>query len=194
VLDLSVGDLLDEIGDFDHLVVLAGHPCTLFSSAGNHDEWDHETHEPVGKRARRHTLMLHHTVGLVKGLNPDYWFLENPLQSRARWFLGRPTGSVTYCQYGTSYQKPTGLWGDHPEGMTYRNCPQGADCHESNGADDGRNAVYSLPNDYSQRSLFPRELSEEITATVIGALETGTTGQMKLNSGVDAEPSEVINL
>jgi hypothetical protein len=194
VLDLSASDLMNELGEFDNLVVLAGHPCTLFSSAGNHDEWNHETHEPVGGRARRHTLMLHHTIGLVKALTPDYWVLENPLQSRARWFIGQPTGAVTYCQYGMDYQKPTGSWGEHPKGMTYRSCPQGADCHESNAADDGRNALYSLPNEYSHRSLFPRELSEEITEAVDGALENSEPEQMQLDSGLNGVCSEVINL
>jgi len=105
--------------EFD--VVLASPPCTQFSTAGNHDAWDFDTHEPQTDAARDAIGLVYHTLGLIRGLAPRYWFLENP-QGRLRWFLGRPTGKVTYCQYGRPYMKRTDLWGDHPP-MTYHSCP-----------------------------------------------------------------------
>jgi len=121
VMDLRPSDVLEYIrelvGEFDRLVILVGQPCPLFSTAGNHDQWDGK--EPVGERAKEHVAMVYHTLGLVKALNPDFWFLENP-RGRLRWILGEPTGTVTYCQYGKDYMKPTDLWGDHPPGMTYK--------------------------------------------------------------------------
>lgn len=180
VLTLTPADLLDANGDYDVLVIVVGHPCTLFSTAGNHDEWDLEAREPVGDRARQHLAMLFHTLGLVRALAPDYWYLENPNRSRATWFLGPPEASVTYCQYGMDYQKPTGLWGDHAPGMTYRSCPRGASCHTSNNDDDGTSAIQSMPSDKGERALFPRELSEAILAAVENALENPPPEQSTL--------------
>ena len=180
VLDLQPSDLRKLIGDYDVLVVLAGHPCTLFTTAGNHAEWDLEAREPVGQRAQRHTTMLFHTIGLIRALAPDYWYLENPRRSRINWLIGPPEATVTYCQYGMDYQKPTGLWGDHAPGMTYKSCPRGANCHVSNTEDDGTSAVRSMPSDTDERSLFPRELSEAIRDAVETAIETPQPTQSEL--------------
>lgn len=193
VLDLRPSDLLAELGDYDVLVVLAGHPCTLFSTAGNFDEWDLEAREPTGDRAKRHVAMLFHTIGLIRALAPDYWYLENPKRSRASWFIAPPEATVTYCQYGMGYQKPTGLWGDHAPGMTYRSCPRGASCHAGNTADDGTSAVQSMPSDTGERALFPRELSEEILEAVETALADPPPEQTELpltSSRVSASGSE----
>ena len=185
VLSLRPSDLLEAIGDYDVLVILAGHPCTLFSTAGNHDEWDMETRQPVGERAKRHVTMLFHTLGLIHALAPDFWYLENPKRSRARWLIGPPEATVTYCQYGMDYQKPTGLWGDHAPGMTYRSCPRGADCHAGNTDDDGTSAIQSMPSDTGERSLFPRELSEEILSAVEDAVENPPPKQTTLTVATD---------
>jgi len=155
-------------------VVLAGHPCTLMSTAGNHDEWDMNAKEPSGDRAKEHVAMLHHTLGLIHAVAPDYWFLENPRHGRMTWYLGRPTGTVTYCQYGMDYMKPTGLWGDHPP-MTYRRCQHGDDCHTSNTENDGTSAIASMDGlDHAERSLVPYNLSESIRDACETGLKRGT--------------------
>lgn len=152
-------------------VVLASPPCTYFSTAGNHDAWDGQ--EPTSEAAQDAIGLVHHTLGLIHGLDPQFWFLENP-RGRLRWFLGNPTGTVTYCQYGRPYQKPTDLWGRHPPGMTYRSCSKGADCHESNTEDDGTPATASMPDDYPERAAVPIELSESILNAVEGFGEQQT--------------------
>lgn len=161
-------------------VVLCGHPCTLFSTAGNHDEWDMAAREPVGERAKRHVAMLYHSLGLIHAINPDYWYLENPKRSRAAWLIGPPEASVTYCQYGTGYQKPTGLWGEHAPGMTYRSCPRGAPCHASNTEDDGHSAIQSMPSDTGERAKMPYGLSESIREAVDRAYQSPPPEQSSL--------------
>lgn len=159
VLDLRPADLPDPD------VVLASPPCTVFSTAGNHDAWDFETHEPQTERAREHVTLAFHTLGLVEALSPEYWFLENP-RGRLRWFFGEPTGTVTYCQYGEDYQKPTDLWGHHPAGFTYKSCPRGGNCHSSNTEDDGYSAIQAMPSDHGERAKVPYELSLAIREAV----------------------------
>lgn len=160
--------------DFDREfdVVLASPPCTQFSTAGNHDAWDFETHEPQTDAARDAVALVFHTVGLIRGLSPDYWFLENP-QGRLRWFLGRPTGEVTYCQYGRPYMKRTDLWGEHPP-MAYHSCQRGRPCHEANVEYDGTSATRVLGETPAERAKVPAELSEAIRE----ACERGLDGDV----------------
>lgn len=171
VFDLRPADILDvlpvdEWDAMDLFVVLASPPCTLFSTSGNHDEWDMDSKRPVGDRARKHVTLLYHTVGLIRGLSPDYWYLENPRHGRVTWFLGEPSGTVTYCQYGKEYMKPTGLWGEHAP-MDYRKCNHGDPCHRSNTDDDGTSAIASMRDlNHAERSRVPYNLSESILNAV----------------------------
>jgi len=167
-------DMLDvtptDLPDAD--VILAGHPCTMFSTAGNHDKWDMDAKEPTGDRAKRHVAMLFHTLGLIKALAPAYWYLENPRLSRARWLIGPPDEWVSYCQYGRDYQKNTGLWGDHAPGMTFRKCRgPGANCHKTNVEDDGTAACAPMSRDHAERSKVPYDLSDAIREACERALD-----------------------
>lgn len=184
VLDLRPADLLEAIGldrgDIDVLVILASPPCTVFSTAGNHDLWDFDTKQPVAEPAREHVALAHHTVGLIRALAPDFWFLENP-QGRLRWFLGRPAGSVTYCQYGRDYMKRTDLWGDHPPGFEYRKCKRNRPCHSKNVEYDGTSAVRVLGDDPAERALVPYELSESILDAVESAFAGEVREQVSVN-------------
>lgn len=156
-------------------IVLASPPCTFFSTAGNHDAWDGKN--PVTDDSRDAVGLVFHTLGLIHGINPEYWFLENP-RGRLRWFLGVPTGTVTYCRYGRDYQKPTDLWGVHPPGFTYRSCSRGESCHKSNTETDGTSAIASMPTDVAERARVPRELSEAILRAVEGKAEQTTLGKL----------------
>jgi len=183
VLDLCPADLPEPD------VVLGSPPCTVFSPAGNHDAWDFDTHAPQSERARRHVTLVYHTLGLVKALAPDYWFLENP-RGRLRWFLGEPAGTVTYCQYGEDYQKPTDLWGHHPPGFTYRSCPKGGDCHTTNTEDDGSSAIDPMPADHGERAKVPSELSRAILDAVEAADQRPTPEQQTLTGYVATDGGE----
>ena len=167
IMDLRPSDLPDAD------VILASPPCTMFSPAGNHDKWDLGRHEPVAPTAREHIALVHHAVGLIQSLAPDYWFVENP-RGRMRWVLGEPAGTVTYCRYGRDYQKPTDLWGDHPRGMSYLSCSRGDDCHKPNLATDGTAATASMSSSHAERAKVPYELSEAILKAVEGRAEQQT--------------------
>jgi len=168
--------------DFDQEfdVVLAGHPCTLFSPArniseGGDAEWDGDS--PAGDRARDMVAMVHHTVGLIEGLTPEYWFVETPI-GRMRSILGDPAGTITQCQYGRKHQKPTDLFGDHPP-MPYRRCSPGDNCHIATGSysadrDQPRLGVLSESDDPAERAKVPAELS----AAIRDACEAGLDGEI----------------
>lgn len=153
----------------------------MFSPAGNHDLWDFENREPVGDKTKDHVALVYHTLGLIRALSPEYWFVENPT-GRMAWFLGRPTGQVTYCQYGRDYQKRTDLWGDHPP-LEYHSCPQGGDCHTRNVEHDGTSAVASMDTDHAERSLVPAELSASVRDACEQALDGDAVEQTSIKEG-----------
>lgn len=155
--------------EFD--VVLASPPCQYLNTAGNYEKWDFDAKQPSSPESRHAVALFHHTIGLIHGLAPEYWYVENPRASRIRWSYGPPDEWVTYCQYGTEYQKPTGLWGDHAP-MTFKRCRSGMKCHVSNTARDGSEAIDSMNHiSQAERSLVPYELSKEIRDACEAALD-----------------------
>jgi len=179
VLDLRPDDLLDLVGGdraaIDRFVILAGVPCTVFSPArniteGGDDAWDGD--RPASEQSRDAVALVYHTLGVIKALAPDYWFLENPV-GRLRTLLGEPTGTITQCQYGRPYMKPTDLWGDHPDGFAYRSCSAGDGCHNTTGSyepdrDQPRLGVLAESDDPADRAVLPYELSDTIRRAVEG--------------------------
>ena len=173
VFDLRPSDFDQE---FD--VILAGVPCTVFTPArniteGGDDAWLGD--EPNTDQSRDLVALAYHTLGLIHGLSPEYWFVENPI-GRLRTLIGQPEATITQCQYGRAHQKPTDLWGNHPP-MTYRRCSPGDECHETTGSytpdkSQPRLGVLSESDDPAVRSALPYELSESIR----DACETGLDG------------------
>lgn len=130
VMDLHPSDLLDVLEGWDVLVTLVGFPCTYFTTIrnctkGGDDAWTVDG-RPNTAGARKHLAMLYHTLGLVRALAPDYWWLENP-RGMLRKSFREPQGTVWYCQYGADHAKPTDLWGHHPATFEYRTCSYGND-------------------------------------------------------------------
>lgn len=159
--------------DFD--VVLASPPCTQFSLAASSLERFVDG-EPQTDDARDAVGLVYHTLGLIRGLAPEYWFVENP-QGFLRQIIGAPTARVTYCQYGTDWMKPTDLWGEHPASWLPRSCSYGDDCHAYN--TDGEhgglgNCAASGTHDPAERAKVPAALSTAIR----DACERGLDGEV----------------
>jgi hypothetical protein len=177
--------------DFD--VVLASPPCTQFSTirsitAGGDDAW--VGGEPGTDAAADALALVHHTVGLIRGLAPSYWVLENP-RGRLRTFWRPPEATVWYCQYGHDVAKPTDLWGDHPP-MRYRRCYHGNDdCHHARtqsdkdhgGGSDNRQGILT-ESDAAERAKVPYDLSETIRDACEAALDGAVPEQTQLDAAV----------
>jgi len=91
VFDLRPSDFKQE---FD--VILASPPCTRFGKAACWQEYFANGGKPQTDSARDHVGLVYHTLGLIKGLAPRYWYLENP-QGKLPKVIGQPTGTVTLC-------------------------------------------------------------------------------------------------
>jgi len=156
-------------------LVLAAPPCKTFSRAAAWQNHFNTDGTPRTAEARGSVALVFHTVGLIKAISPRHWFLENPMGSKIKQYLGDPTGRVAYCQYGTTYWKPTYLWGKHPP-MTYRWCSKGDRCHDHGSLEDERDER-PLPRDPAEKAKVPRALSESIRDAVKKASESAAAEQ-----------------
>ena len=111
-------------------VILASPPCEAFSLAGKRS-WDGV--HPTSIQSKLALKVLQKTISLIQELDPRYFIIENPRgmmrgMPEVQSFERR---TITYCQYGMPYMKPTDLWGGFPPSLVLRPmCFKGAKCHE----------------------------------------------------------------
>ncbi len=68
--------------------------------------------------------------------------------------------TVTYCQYGHKYMKPTDIWTNHPNPRFKEPCSNGDDCHES-APRGSRQGTQGLKGNL-ERSIIPPELCKYV--------------------------------
>lgn len=112
-------------------IVLASPPCEAFSVLRIGYNWTTD-HQPKTDLAREGLSLVMATRLLLERLQPRYWVVENPRGKLRK--LGAVAGwerrTVTYCQLGLGYQKPTDLWGGFPPSLVLpAPCQQGDLCH-----------------------------------------------------------------
>lgn len=132
-----VADVFDikaeDIAGYD--VILASPPCECFSVLRIGRNWTPPPENaPKTEAAAKALALVAHTVRLIEEVKPRFFVIENPRGKLRRLapmqHLERVT--VTYCQYGAPWQKPTDLWGGFPPSWAPRpECAQGAQCHVS---------------------------------------------------------------
>jgi hypothetical protein len=105
-----------------------------------------------------------HVLELIKGLQPKYWFIENPRggMRRMRFMQDLPRYTVTYCQYGDTRMKPTDLWTNHPNPGFKPACKNGDRCHvpAPRGSRTGTQGLKGA----RERSRIPEGLCEHIVS------------------------------
>lgn len=172
-------------------VVLASPPCPRFSVACIQKVWHHDTdrrphHLPRKADVADAIATVFHTLWLVYEIDPEWWFMENPKGMLRKW-IGEPTGTVHYCQYGSDFMKPTDLWGRHPGSMQYKTCRPGGLDHVSNARDvntfrdESRTRAVDNSNS-SERAKVPYDLS----AAILSAVENPGPEQEQLTSTFDS--------
>lgn len=147
-------------------VIWASPDCTTYSVAalGRHRRKNPETGvlDPVTDYARRCDEVNAHVVELIRELSPKVFFIENPRGGMRRmpWVQGMPRYTVTYCQYGERYMKPTDIWTDHPAPRFRPPCRNGDPCHER--APRGSRSGLQRIDGKRDRARIPAELCEHI--------------------------------
>jgi len=128
--DLTI-DVLEweSAGRYD--VITASPPCECFSVMTFGRYW-RPGRIPRDDKARLAVRLVERTVELIELLEPAYYVVENPVGMLRKLppLAGRERRTVTYCQYGTPFRKPTDLWGGFPPSLELRRmCRNGDPCH-----------------------------------------------------------------
>lgn len=166
---LGVQDVLDMTGGRYPDVIWASPDCTTYSVAAmsRHRRKDPYTGwlMPISDYAKQCDAINQHLMRLIQILGPKLWFIENPRGAMRKmpWMLDLPRYTVTYCQYGAKYMKPTDIWTNHPNPMFKPPCHNGDPCHESasRGSKHGLQSISGGDNKVV-RSVIPRELCEHV--------------------------------
>lgn len=101
-------------------VIWTSPDCTTFSVAAisHHRRQNPITGnlEPITDYAKFCDATDQHVVDLIKELEPEFYFIENPRggMRKMSFVQGLPRYTVTYCQYGEERMKPTDIWTNHP--------------------------------------------------------------------------------
>jgi hypothetical protein len=111
-------------------VILASPPCEAFSVMTIGRNWTMD-HEPKTEKAKLALELVNATTLAIGKLVPLFWIIENPRAKLRRLMpdtIDRVT--VTYCQYGEPFMKPTDLWGGFPPSWWPRPpCAPKSPCH-----------------------------------------------------------------
>jgi len=178
ILDFEIQDLPK---GFKPDVIWASPPCTTFSVMSNFNYWDFPY--PKKSFAAINLAFVLKTLEIIKELEPKYWFIENPrgLLRKFKFMKELPRNTVTYCQYGTDYMKPTDIWTNAVEWIPKKMCSNGDTCHEEarrgmksgvQGIKGGLRATSGWKKeDRVQRSIIPKELCNEIVKVCQGDLK-----------------------
>jgi hypothetical protein len=110
-------------------VVLASPPCEKFSVLTIPRYW-RPGYQPTPPAAEAMEI-VRATVRLIDRLEPAFWVIENPRAVlRKLHLIPGERKTVTYCQYGAPWRKPTDLWGGFPPSLAFRPmCHNGDPCH-----------------------------------------------------------------
>jgi len=164
-------------------IILASPPCEAFSVMTIGRNWTVE-HEPKTDKARLAVRLVEATRRLIDDLKPLYFVIENP-RAKLRKLpvlndLDRRT--VTYCQYGEPFMKPTDLWGGFPPSFEARPmCKPRAVCHVS--AARGPRTGIQGAGVAVQRSIIGHDDLTELEATYTGDPTKGTATPAKAIAG-----------
>ncbi len=150
------------LGSYRPNMVWISSPCTAFSpsSRGVHFEGSPGSYKPITKAAEHGMALVRRSLAIVKELNPDYWFFENPVGVLRHLDIldegFRKT--VTYCSYGWPHMKLTDIWTNCEEWTPRKLCNPKTTQHRHINIEGAKNAI--------ERARIPPELALEICLAV----------------------------
>lgn len=119
---LDVDGTIGALGDWRPDLVLASPPCESFSVMTIGRNWTRDERgipRPKTPKAELALALVAATLELIERLDPSFWIIENPRAMLRKQELvnHHERRTVTYCQFGEAYMKPTDLWGGFPPSL-----------------------------------------------------------------------------
>jgi len=152
-------------------VIWASPPCQTFSVLVISKYWD-ERKQPKLAKTYIGLAMVKRTMEIIGEFKPSHYFIENPrgMLRKQQMMADLPRKTVTYCQYGAKYRKPTDIWTNANHWIPKRVCNNGESCHvrSERGARKGlQDTELSLIPNWDgkgsvQRTIIPEQLCNEI--------------------------------
>lgn len=121
ILEVKPELIIEAFGGHRPDIVLASPPCEAFSVLTIGRNWTgpkaNPPHHPKTEKAELAERIVRATFALIDALEPAAWLVENPMAKLRKLSVvsGLERRSVTYCQYGHPFRKPTDLWGGFPK-------------------------------------------------------------------------------
>jgi len=154
-------------------IIWASPPCTTYSIAAiSHHR---PKNKPLSNFAIKSDLIVKKTLQIIKELNPNKWYIENPrgLLRKQNFMIGLPKTTVWYCTYGDNRAKPTYIWSNNIRSLLNINgwqprpeCFNGnKNCHHESAPRGSRTGTQGVKGNYN-RSKIPNQLCLEILKSV----------------------------
>ena len=154
-------------------IIWASPPCTTYSIAAiSHHR---PKNKPLSSFAIKSDLIVKKTLEIIKELNPNKWYIENPrgLLRKQNFMIGLPKTTVWYCTYGDNRAKPTDIWSNNIRSLLNINgwqpkpeCFNGnKNCHHEAAPRGSRTGTQGLKGNYN-RSKIPNQLCLEILKSI----------------------------
>ena len=150
-------------------LIWASPPCTSYSIAAISHHRPHD--KPLSDFAVKSDLIIKRTLEIIKELNPEFWYIENPrgMLRKQSFMKGIPRTTIWYCTYGDTRAKPTDIWTNNlrsifnPDGWNPKpECHNGnTNCHHEAAPRGSRTGTQGVKGNYN-RSIIPKLLCEEI--------------------------------
>ena len=174
ILDIDPGSLP---GPF--LYIHASPVCTTFSVCQLSRHYKNRI--PWSSKAHIGIAILIKCIEIIEYWKPEYWTIENPrgMMRHVPRLQQFHRVTVTYCQYGEDFQKPTDFWMPCPFWIPKKACSAGDSCHQAQPrgyrAKKDFNAIGKGTQGLSnaqERGKFPVQLCEEIADAIEGKQKT----------------------
>ena len=158
ILDFNIEDLNGYKPD----IIWASPPCQKFSVASLSKNWNKHDLKPKNIETYIAMSIVSKTVQIIQKLKPKYFYIENPRAMLRKLFLiPYNYTTVTYCQYGFNYMKPTDIWSNNQNWLKVaKSCKNGMSCHES-APRGSKTGTQGLKNAH-ERGKIPPNLIKEI--------------------------------
>jgi hypothetical protein len=131
ILNPEVVQRILELGPYDF--VWASPPCQSFSVMNIGKNWTPPPENaPKTDKARHGVALVQAALDIITAVSPLSFIIENPRAKLRKLpvVAGLERRTVTLCQYGSDYMKPTDLWGGFPPTLELKpTCKNGDPCH-----------------------------------------------------------------